>query len=128
MKGAAEFWLDFLVVDPKHGWLVTAPSSSPENSFKIGEEKHSLCVGSTMDLAITWDLFSNCIATAKLLNTDAEFAQRLGNALTKLPPMQVGKFGQLQEWLEDFDETDPHHRHVSHLFGLFPGKQITPRR
>src|SRR5207248_5019790 len=74
------------------------------------------------------DLFTNCIATAKLLNTDAEFAQRLGDALAKLPPMRVGKFGQLQEWLEDFDETDPHHRHVSHLFGLFPGKQITRKR
>jgi alpha-L-fucosidase 2 len=128
MKGSAEFALDFLVTDPKHGWLLTAPSTSPENDFKIGDVKHSLSYGVTIDLEIIHDLFTNCIAASKALDTDSDLAKQLSDALAKLPPLQIGKFGQLQEWIEDYDEADVHHRHISHLFGLFPGKQITQNR
>lgn len=127
MKEAAEFILDYLVPD-KTGYLVTNPSHSPENAFVTADGKKAMfCVGATMDFEIIHDLFSNCIAAANILNQDAEFAQTLTETMKKLPPLKAGKYGQLQEWLQDYEEAEPGHRHMSHLFGLHPGRQISVR-
>jgi alpha-L-fucosidase 2 len=127
MKEASEFLLDFLVEDPQ-GRLVTNPSHSPENAF-LDEKGNEgvLCVGATMDFAIVRELFGGCLRAAQDLGQDAEFRGRLQAALDRLPPYQVGKHGQLQEWMQDFDEAEPGHRHVSHLFALHPGHSITLR-
>jgi alpha-L-fucosidase 2 len=126
MKGAAQFFLETLVAEPKHGWLVTSPSISPENSHHNGT---SITAGPAMDSQILRDLFTACIQSADILGVDAAFRARLVAARAKLPPDQVGAQGQLQEWLEDWDATapEPHHRHVSHLYGLFPSNQIDVR-
>jgi alpha-L-fucosidase 2 len=123
MKGAAQFFLDTLVEEPGHHWLVTCPSVSPENRHPFGT---SVCAGPTMDTQILNDLFSNCIRAAEILGTDKEFRQQLAATRARLAPMQIGSAGQLQEWLEDWDVRAPeiHHRHVSHLYGLFPSDQI----
>ncbi len=127
LKEASEFLLDFLVEDPQ-GRLVTNPSHSPENAFldEKGDEG-VLCVGATMDFAIIRELFGDCLQAAQVLGEDAEFRGRLQGALDRLPPYQVGRHGQLQEWLQDFEEAEPGHRHVSHLFALHPGHSITLR-
>lgn len=128
MKESAEFYLDFLVEEPKHRWLVTAPSNSPENRFKTTDgQVASVCYGPSMDMQIIWDLFTHCIEASKVLDTDAEFRAQLEKARARLAPPQIGKHGQLQEWIEDFDEPEPGHRHMSHLFALYPGNQITRR-
>jgi alpha-L-fucosidase 2 len=126
MKEAALFCLDWLVEGPG-GYLVTAPSSSPENVF-ITEtgEKGSISLASTMDMSIIWDLFTNVIEASETLGTDAEFRNLLVEKRGKLYPLQVGKKGDLQEWYKDWEDQDPRHRHVSHLFGLHPGRQISP--
>lgn len=126
MKGAAEFFLETLVEDPRHGWLVTSPSSSPENAHRPGV---SIAAGPTMDNAILRDLFDACIRAGRILETDAEFAAALQRARDRLPPHQIGAQGQLQEWLEDWDANAPEqqHRHVSHLYGFYPSNQITLR-
>lgn len=126
MKGAAQFLLDYMIED-EEGHLVTCPSTSPENFFYT-EKGEQCCVsmGSTMDMSITWDLFTNCIEACHVLDYDLEFCQKLESAKAKLLPPQIGKHGQLQEWFRDFDEPEPGHRHISHLFGLHPGKQILP--
>jgi len=126
MKGAAEFCLDWLVEDGK-GHLVTAPSSSPENVFITEKgEKGSISVASTMDMSIIWDLFTNMIEASEKLGTDADFRQLIVEKRRQLFPMQIGKRGDLQEWYKDWNAEDPQHRHVSHLFGLHPGRQISP--
>jgi alpha-L-fucosidase 2 len=127
LKEASEFVLDFLVEDAQ-GRLVTNPSHSPENAF-LDEKGNEgvLCVGATMDFGIIRELFSGCLAAARVLDVDAELRDRLQRALDRLPPYQIGRHGQLQEWLRDFDEAEPGHRHVSHLFGLHPGSSITRR-
>lgn len=127
MKGAAQFFLEALVEEPKHGWLVTCPSISPENGH---HRDVSICAGPTMDNQILHDLFGTCIQAATLLNTDTEFRERLKQTQARLAPMQVGAQGQLQEWLEDWDGHAPEqqHRHVSHLYGLYPSSQITRRK
>jgi alpha-L-fucosidase 2 len=131
MKGAAEFMLDYLVEAPAGtpvaGKLVPCPSHSPENSFRKADGTTSqFTYAATMDLEIIHDLFTNCIEAAKTLDTDAAFRDRLTSALNRLAPLQIsGKTGRLQEWVEDYDEPEPGHRHVSHLFGLHPGRQIT---
>jgi len=124
MKGAAEFFVDTLVEEPKHKWLVTCPSISPENGHPAGV---SVCAGPTMDMQIIRDLFTNCIEAAEVLGIDAEFRQTLKSTRERLAPMQIGTAGQLQEWLEDWDLKAPEreHRHVSHLYGLYPSNQIT---
>jgi alpha-L-fucosidase 2 len=128
MKESAEFYLDFLVEEPKHHWLVTAPSNSPENRFQTADGTvANVCAGPSMDEQILHDLFTHCIAAAQILGIDAEFAATLENARARLAPPQIGKHGQLQEWLEDFDEPEPGHRHISHLFALYPGDRITLR-
>ena len=127
MKEASEFLLDFLVED-EQGRLVTNPSHSPENAFLDAKGNEGvLCVGATMDFEIIRELFGDCIRAAQVLGEDAEFRERLQRALDRLPPYQIGKHGQLQEWLTDFDEVEPGHRHVSHLFALHPGHSITLR-
>ncbi len=125
MKGAAQFFLDSLVVDPTNGWLVTCRSASPEHGHPGGS---TLCAGPTMDEQIIRDLFGNCIQAERILGTDADFSTKIEAARERLAPDQIGKAGQLQEWREDWDLEAPdiHHRHVSHLYGLYPSAQITP--
>ncbi len=124
LKSAAEFFLDTLIEEPAHGWLVTCPSVSPENSH---HPDANLCAGPTMDSQILRDLFGAVIEAAQILGTDAEFSAAVSAARARLAPMQIGRSGKLQEWLEDWDDgiPEPHHRHVSHLYGLHPGAQIT---
>src|ERR1043166_3756229 len=124
MKGAAEFFLDTLVPEPRRNWLVTCPSISPENKHPAGV---AICAGPTMDSQIIRDLFNQCAWAAEILRIDKDFAAKLTAARVRLPPMQIGKAGQLQEWLDDWDLEAPErqHRHVSHLYGLFPSNQIT---
>ena len=116
MKGAAMFYADFLVKDPKTGWLVSAPSNSPENG--------GLVSGPTMDHEIIKSLFKACIEASEILGKDQEFAETLKQLLPKIAPYQVGRFGQLQEWMDDIDDPNNKHRHVSHLWGVYPGKEI----
>ena len=127
LKEASEFILDFLVED-EQGRLVTNPSHSPENAF-LDEKGNEgvLCVGATMDFGIIRELLGGCLRAAQILGEDPEFRGRVQGALDRLPAYQVGKHGQLQEWLRDFDEAEPGHRHVSHLFALHPGRSITLR-
>jgi alpha-L-fucosidase 2 len=126
MKGAAEFCLDWLI-DDGQGHLVTAPSGSPEIGFTTPEGQHAnISMATTMDMSIIWEHFTNCIAAARVLGIEPEFAAKLEAARAKLFPLQIGARGQLQEWFQDFVETDVHHRHTSHLFGVYPGRQITP--
>ncbi len=126
MKEAALFCIDWLV-DDKNGHLVTAPSSSPENEFITEKgEKGSMSIATTMDMSIIWDLFTNIIEASKELNTDEEFRKLIIEKRSKLLPLQIGKKGNLQEWFKDWEDAEPHHRHVSHLFGLYPGRQISP--
>jgi alpha-L-fucosidase 2 len=126
MKGAAEYYIDALQKEPDHGWLVVSPSISPEHEYIDGKTQVSVTAGATMDNQLVYGLFTDVIRAAAELNVDKIFADSLANYRSQLPPMQIGKHGQLQEWLEDFDRTDDHHRHVSHLYGLFPGNQISP--
>ncbi|MFW6169597.1 MAG: glycosyl hydrolase family 95 catalytic domain-containing protein [Planctomycetota bacterium] len=119
MKGAAEFFLDFLVRDKKTGWLISGPSNSPE----IG----GLVMGPTMDHQIIRALLTNTADAANVLGVDAEFSQLLRKTAKQIAPNQIGQHGQLQEWLEDKDDPNNRHRHVSHLWGVHPGKEITPR-
>ena len=127
IKGAAQFFLDTLVEEPAHHWLVTSPSLSPENAHPFGT---SLTMGPTMDEEILRELFGHAIEAARVLGTDAELQARWTATRARLAPLQVGSAGQLQEWLDDWDMQAPeiHHRHVSHLFGLFPGHDIDVRR
>jgi len=125
MKEAAEFFLDYLVEDPK-GRLVSGPSISPENSYRLPDGTvGNLCMGATMDTEIVHDLFTNCLEAARRLDVDKEFREQLEAGLKRLPPLAVGKHGQIMEWSEDYDEPEPGHRHISHLFALHPGRQIT---
>jgi alpha-L-fucosidase 2 len=127
LKEASEFVLDFLVEDDD-GRLVTNPSHSPENSFRDETGREGvLCVGATMDFGIIRELFGATLAAARVLDADADLRDALQRALDRLPPYRIGRHGQLQEWLRDFEEAEPGHRHVSHLFALHPGRSITPR-
>lgn len=125
LKSACEFYKDFLIEEPTHGWLVVSPSLSPENKHPFGT---SICAGTTMDNQILFDLFSKTIRAAKILCIDTILQKEYTTILRRLPPMHIGRFGQLQEWLEDWDNPNDKHRHVSHLYGLFPSNQISPYR
>jgi len=126
MKEASEFYLDFLVKEPENGWLVVAPSYSPENAPNVnGKRDFVIIAGCTMDNQMVFDLLSNTIQAAKIVGEDESFIKSLQNTVVQLPPMQVGKWGQLQEWMHDWDNPKDRHRHVSHLWGLYPGYQIT---
>jgi alpha-L-fucosidase 2 len=126
LKGSCEFFLDALVEDPEHGWLVTNPSISPELGHPRGS---AVCAGPEMDMQILRDLFANTIKGATLLGVDKEFCKKLAAARARLAPNQIGEAGQLQEWLADWDMQvgDKQHRHVSHLYGLYPGRDIHRR-
>ncbi|OCT15500.1 alpha-L-fucosidase [Paenibacillus pectinilyticus] len=124
MKGAALFCLDWLIED-EDGKLITSPSTSPEHKYVVDGVTYGVSKASTMDMALMWDLFTNCIEAAALLEDDTDWRDRLVEARSRLLPMQIGQYGQLQEWSQDFEDEDVHHRHVSHLFGVYPGRQIT---
>lgn len=128
LKGASDFFLHFLVEHPKYGWVVTCPSNSPEHGPEGDEKKDapSTIAGCTMDNQIVFELFSNTLRACRILGEDVIYADRLQQMINRLPPMQIGKYNQLQEWLEDVDDPASEHRHVSHLFGLYPGNQISP--
>ena len=128
MKGAAEFFADFMIEEPEHGWLVVCPSNSPENAFMRDPGDVTVCAGTTMDNQMISELFTNVIAASEILGQDAEFADTLTSLMERMAPMQTGQHGQLQEWMHDWDNPDDHHRHVSHLYGLYPGNQISPWR
>ena len=126
MKGAAKFFNSVMIEENEHSWLVTAPTSSPENSFYLPDGRiASVCMGPTMDIQIITELYQNVIDASEILNIDKEFAETLKNDLKRFPPMQISEDGYLQEWLKDYGEPEIHHRHVSHLFGLHPGRLIT---
>ena len=125
MKGAARFILDWLIAD-KEGRLVTAPSMSPENDFIYGDKKVSdISIATTMDMGIIRDLFGSMLAASTVLRSDAAFAVRVRAAREKLYPYKIGAKGQLQEWYKDYASPDPHHRHVSHLYSLYPADEIS---
>jgi alpha-L-fucosidase 2 len=126
-KEAAEFFLAYLVKHPQKEWLVTGPSVSPENWFLSPDGKHCAeSMGPTVDRVLVYSLLSGCIEACTVLGIDEEFRASAKAALDRLPPFQIGKHGQLQEWLEDFDEAIPEHRHTSHLISLYPEHQISP--
>lgn len=127
MKGAARFCLDYLVENPD-GYLVTAPSTSPENNYKMPDgSSGAVLYGGTADNALIKGLFNKVISTTAILDTDSDFTSEVSAALNKMYPYQIGKKGNLQEWYHDWDDADPQHRHISHLIGLYPDNQIAPR-
>ena len=126
MKGAAQFYLNYLIEDSE-GYLIASPSVSPENDFIDANGKPSpISVATTMDMSIMWDLFTNLIDASAVLNIEPEFRQLLTEKRKKFYPLHIGHKGNLQEWNKDWEDVDPQHRHVSHLFGLHPGRQIAP--
>lgn len=128
LKGAAQFGLDYLVEDPKSHFLVSGPANSPENSFITKDGQHaSLCMGAAMAQEIWWDLFTNCIEASKVLEVDEVLRSQMEQARARLAPLEIGSDGRLLEWPEEFAEAEPGHRHLSHLFALHPGRQITLR-
>ena len=125
IKGAADFYLDYMQVHPKYGWLVVTPSVSPEHGG-LGKESN-LTAGCTMDNQIAYDALSQALEAAEVLGVDESYRDTLKNVIAQLPPMQVGQYGQLQEWIEDMDDPTDEHRHISHLYGLYPSDQITSK-
>lgn len=123
MKEAALFCFDWLI--EKEGYLVTAPSTSPENEFKINGKNYAVTTAATMDMSICWDLFTNLIEATKVLNIDDQFRKELIDKRAKLFPLRIGSKGQLLEWSKEYEESTPHQRHASHMFGLHPGNQIS---
>ncbi len=129
LKSSAEFFLASLLRDPKTGWLVTCPSLSPENSFYTpGGQKTAITMGPTLDNALLSDLFDHCRQASEILGVDPAFRQQLESARRRLPPLRVNSFGGIQEWIEDYREAEPTHRHLSPLYPFFPGNQISLRR
>ncbi|WP_276088493.1 glycoside hydrolase family 95 protein [Pedobacter sp. JY14-1] len=128
LKGSAEFYKSVLIRDPKTGWMVTSPSVSPENTFYMANGKTaSICMGPTIDNQIVRELFGHVITASRHLGTDAGFRKELETILKAVPPPGViSKDGRIQEWLEDYKETEPTHRHISHLYGVYPASLITP--
>lgn len=128
MKEAAQFLLDYLIEDGE-GRLITCPSVSPENSYELPNgETGVLCAGASMDFQIIEALFNACIRSAEIIGRDEAFREELATALKRLPKPQIGKYGQIQEWMEDYEEMEPGHRHISHLFALFPGEAFCVER
>jgi len=127
MKGSALFYLHMLVEDPRTGWLVTAPSNSPENAFLLDGKPAHVCLGPTADMQLLRYLFGACAEAAGLLGVDPDFRAELLAKRARLAPTRLGSDGRVMEWLEEYPEADPQHRHVAHLWGLYPGDEITPR-
>lgn len=128
MKGSADFYLDYLVEHPQYGWMVTAPSMSPEHGPKGEDTKKAstIVAGCTMDNQIIFDVLGNTLRAAEILGESAAYQDSLKSMMDRLAPMQIGKYNQLQEWLEDLDDPNDKHRHISHVYGLFPSSQISP--
>jgi alpha-L-fucosidase 2 len=126
LRGAAEFYTDMLIEEPTHHWLVTAPANSPENAFLMpdGQPAH-ICLGPTFDNQLLRFLFGACIEAAGVLQIDQDFAVELAAKRDRLPPTQIGPDGRVMEWLQNYAEQDSHHRHTSHLWGLYPGNEIS---
>jgi alpha-L-fucosidase 2 len=128
MKGAAEFYLDYMVEDPRTGKLVAGPAQSPENRYTApGGAACEVDIAPTMSQEIVWDVLTNAIAASEILGIDPEFRARAAAARERLLPLRIGRHGQIVEWSQDFDEPEPGHRHMSQLFALHPGRQVTLR-
>lgn len=128
IKESGLFFDETMGKEPTHNWLVVCPSNSPENVHSGSSWKSTTAAGCTMDNQLVYDLWTSIISASKILNTDKEFAAHLSQRIKEMPPMQVGHWGQLQEWMHDWDNPDDTHRHISHLYGLFPSNQISPYR
>ena len=130
LKGSAQFYNSILMEDPKTGWLVTGPSVSPENAFRLPNGNHAnVCMGPTIDNQITRELFNHVIEAATLLGLDSDFSDTLKTKLERVPPPgRIGSDGRILEWLEEYKEVDPQHRHISHLYGVFPADLISPNK
>ena len=127
LKGASRFFLTTMIEEPTNGYLVTAPTSSPENEFIMDGRRVSICMGPTMDNQIIRELFTNTLGAAEILG-ETDMTEEIEDALKKLAPHKISPDGYLMEWMEDYTEADIHHRHVSHLYGLHPSNQISPSR
>lgn len=125
LKKSAAFLLDYMVENPNDGYLMTGPSTSPENSFKIDGREYALSMMPTCDRVLVYEAFESYIEASKILDIDADFRTKLEEAIAKLPPIKIGKDGTIQEWFEDYDLAHPNHRHSSHLLALYPFYQIT---
>jgi alpha-L-fucosidase 2 len=127
MKGSAQFYSDMLIEEPTHHWLVIAPANSPENSFRMADGRTvSVCMGPTMMQELVRYLFGACIESSKILGLDEDFRNELIAKRARLAPTQISSDGRIMEWLQEYAETELHHRHVSHLWGLYPGDEISP--
>jgi alpha-L-fucosidase 2 len=127
MKGSAQFYSDMLIEEPTHHWLVIAPANSPENHFEMANgQQAAISLGSTFQSEITHYLFTACIESSEILGEDKDFRNKLMAERARLSPIQIGPDGRVMEWLEPYKEPEPHHRHVSHLWGLYPGHEISP--
>ncbi|HEY1489454.1 MAG TPA: glycoside hydrolase family 95 protein [Verrucomicrobiae bacterium] len=127
LKGSAQFYADLLIEEPTHHWLVIAPANSPENTFRMADGRPaSVCLGSTMMQQLVRYLFGACIESAEILGVDEDFRNELISKRARLAPTQISSDGRIMEWLQEYAETEPHHRHVSHLWGLYPGDEISP--
>ena len=128
LKGSARFYADMLIEEPKHSWLVVAPANSPENRFQQADGRTAaVCMGPTMLQQLVRYLFTACIESSEILGDDADFRAELMDKRTRLAPTRVGSDGRIMEWLEEYKEPEPHHRHLSHLWGLYPGNEISSR-
>lgn len=125
LKSNAEFLIDYMVQDPKTGYLITGPSTSPENSFRYKGDELSISMMPACDRQLAYEAFTSCIAASEVLGVDASFREEMKAALKKLPPIMIGKNGAIQEWFEDFEEAQPNHRHTTHLLALYPFSQIS---
>lgn len=126
LRGSALFYLDMLIEDPKSGFLVTAPSNSPENAFLLDGKPAHVCLGPTADMQLLRYLFDASIRASEILGTDAELRAELKAKRARLAPTRLGSDGRVMEWQQEYPEADPQHRHVAHLWGLYPGNEITP--
>jgi alpha-L-fucosidase 2 len=127
MKGSARFYADLLIEEPKHHWLVIAPANSPENSFRMADGRQAaVCLGPTVMQQMVRYLFGACIQSSQILGVDEDFRNELIAKRARLAPTQIGSDGRIMEWLEEYAEPEPQHRHVSHLWGLYPGDEISP--
>ncbi|QOY88320.1 glycoside hydrolase family 95 protein [Paludibaculum fermentans] len=127
MQGSARFYADMLIEERSHQWLVTAPANSPENAFQLPDGRRAhVCMGPAVDMQLLRYLFGACIEASKVLGIDADFRKELEAKRARLAPTRVSSDGRIMEWLEEYPEPEPHHRHVSHLWGLYPGSEITP--
>ncbi len=127
MKGSAQYYSDMLIEEPTHHWLVIAPANSPENHFEMANgQQAAISLGSTFQSEITRYLFTACIESSEILGVDKDFRNKLIAERARLSPIQIGPDGRVMEWLEPYKEPEPHHRHVSHLWGLYPGDEISP--